>query len=260
MGVRIDIYAIDEVRFAGYLQNSIGSALWNYYEHGNDSSPAMYFWDTADSVEFAALPQKKFWIRSLVAPFETRDAAWDELKNNPFLAQSLHNYIKGDSDIWFNTFLRQICVCPNSSMVHQISSGYRRWWIGSMFQEAGQTPGLNRVECDQVGLLFQRMIRSYDCGCSLPATTWEPNENCLPVIPQTCSEMSVWSAEEARLVMRFIQKLLLTKPSFKRPPGKVGIAVETDDEWNEWVYAMLQQLLTFENLTYAQPKIVSFIG
>jgi hypothetical protein len=145
-------------------------------------------------------------------------------------------------------------------MIRKISSGYRRWWVGSMFQEARRATEIDQVECDQVGLLFQRMLRSYNCGYALPATTWEPDESCFPVMSQTCSEMSVWSAEEARLVTRFIQKLLLTKPSFKSPHGKVGIAVETDEEWNEWVHAMLQQLLAFENLGYAQPKVVSFIG
>jgi hypothetical protein len=260
MGVRFDIYAIDEARFAEFLQNSIGSVLRTYYEQGNDSNGAMYFWDTSGSVEYAALSQKKFWIRSLVAPFVMKDATWDDLHNKPFLEQRLHDYIKGDSDIWFNTFLRQICGCPNYSMIRKISSGYRRWWVGSVFQESRRATEIDQVECDQVGLLFQRMLRSYNCGYALPATTWEPDESCFPVMPQTCSEMSVWSAEEARLVTRFIQKLLLTKPSFKRPPGKVGVAVETDEEWNEWVHAMLHQLLALENLGYAQPKVVSFIG
>jgi hypothetical protein len=260
MGVRIDIYAIDEARFAEFLQSSIGSVLRAYYEQGNDSNGAMYFGDTSGSVEYAALPQKKFWIRALVAPFEMKDAIWDDLPNNPFLAQRLRDYVKTDSDVWFKIFLRQICACPNSSLIRQISSGYRRWWVGSMFQEARRATGIDHIEYDQVGLLFQRMLRSYNCGNSLPAAAWEPNESCFPVIPQTCSEMSVWSTEEARLVIRFIKKLLLTDPSFKKPPGKVGIAVETDEEWNEWVHAMLQQLLAFEHLGYAQPKIVSFIG
>ena len=130
-----------------------------------------------------------------------------------------------------------------------------------MLDYAETAVDVNSKEYSEVSDLFQRMLRGYECGKPLKPIEWKLARGIFPVLPADDLEMGVWTNEETLRVLRFIRALLnKAKPNFRRPPGEIGIAVETDAEWNEWVYLMLRQLLFIIELPFERLKIVSFIG
>ena len=261
MGVRIEIFAVDEPRFEALIENSIGTALQQYFQHGTDSANHLYFWDVPRELEFIAYPLTKFSIRTLRAPFEERVVEWDELKSDPFLSTKLGDYLSSDSDVGLSIFLSRFSECRNVDFIRNISSGYRRWWIGSLLDYAEKAGDVSAQDYAEVAAIFQKMLRGYECGKFLPLTDWKPNKGIFPVLPGEVSEMGVWTADETQRVLQFVHSLLRkAEPNFAKPPGKIGIAVETDAEWNEWVRFMIKQLLTIEGLKFDRLKVVSFIS
>jgi hypothetical protein len=115
-------------------------------------------------------------------------------------------------------------------------------------------------DCEQVSLILKKILRGYECGTAMPPSNWMPTQEDFSVVPGEASGMGLWTENETRQVIQFIHAVMGSKPVFKRPAGRIGIAVETDEEWNEWVHEMLKQLLAIEELRFEQLRIISFVG
>jgi hypothetical protein len=170
--------------------------------------------------------------------------------------------LNGEDSFALYWLLRALADCPPFQFATEITEGYRRWWIGSFLDYFVHQPDIPREDRDEVTALLLRVLRIYDCGSSLPPSTYSLADFDFPVRPVDDADMNIahWTWEEARLVIRVLQSVRDRWPVFASPPGSVGIGPETDDEWNEWVHQMIAKLLLLQDLKYHRPWVATFIA
>jgi hypothetical protein len=159
------------------------------------------------------------------------------------------------------SLLRVLRRCPTTIFVREISTRNRRWWIGSLLDYAERSHVFSRADYERFVFLCQKMLRGSDCGKLLPHRVVALSDSSFPVIPKDDADLriGVWSEDETQFALDFLCRIEEQRPRFKAPPGRVGIAPQTEEEWNDWVHMMIRQVLAIRELEFEAINVVSFI-
>jgi hypothetical protein len=151
---------------------------------------------------------------------------------------------------------------PSDPIANLLTSGNRRWWIGSFLEYAETILGSNAPDYVFLASFFHTILQGYDCGKRLPK-----NLGCLPPVafPFHLKEepdlrMSVISGEDTARCSAIIRSIMYDNTRFARPSSPIGVAPEEDEDWDAWVRQMLGQLLAAETVAFRNAGLVGFIG
>lgn len=266
MGVRIQLYAVDLAGLDELLDQSVGDLLWLYAERGlrrdpPDEMDELWWHDEQSRRHYCAYPGEPpyVWCSPHQEPVVlTREA----IAEHSFLSKTVREHLARDESWGLMALLQAFSQCASYPFIRRITHGQRRWWIGSLLAYAEQAPSIAREEYEQFVLLWQKVLRVYDCGKPLPARPIALGDFDFPIIPTDDTDlwMGVWTKEEAKLMVTVLEQIQSQQPRFAVPPKWVGLAsAGTDDEWNEWVYRMIEQVLVLRELNIKDLRVVSFI-
>jgi hypothetical protein len=261
MGVRICAYAVGVPPLEDFLAHPTGRVLQYVVEHGNDREAAVAWWE-ADRGSIWAMPGEAVFRVQHGPKRGDKDVIPDAVCScDPFLARVAGDFLRGEDGFKLNSLLRALSRCPDVGFIKWITEGYRRWWIGSLLEFTEQSRILAPEEYSRFVLLWQKVLRRYDCGKRLLPAVFDRTRFDFPIIPADDSHMlmGVWT-EEAYFVVDRLEQILSLGPRFKLPPEEVGIGSETDDDRNEWVHEMVRQFLVIGDiLDFRRLAVVSFI-
>lgn len=146
-------------------------------------------------------------------------------------------------------------------IVQLLLDGQRRWWIGSLVESLRRSPWLlSQNDIEHTETLLSHLLRGLDCGTALRAAS--ASHASLPIVPTSEADLAlaVLSAADFEFLRLFFEQRLRDKDRrFVRPSGNVGIAPETDDEWDAWVRQVIRTIATIP-LEFPNALLVSFIG
>ncbi len=212
-----------------------------------------------DVVVFRATPQKE-----VVGTYGTKARKVDRKDDIPApqLSESLQNYLECHSPWELKTLLTALAQCDSNDVVRLISSGNRRWWIGSFLDYAEKTLGPTAPDFLWLVSLFQIILQGYDCGKILPKSQAGSPSFLLPLILREDSDIrtSLWTEEETRFVVESFRSIWSENAKYSRPHSQVGIAPETDEEWTDWVHQMVGQIVALETFPLARRSVIGFIS
>lgn len=294
MGVYISLYAIDLPQFRDFLDQSLASALWLYAENGSQAWP-LYFTALEPSLT-RYISSPKIGVQMHKVGQSLVNLTRSETCADPFLSTKLQDFLNNSDSFALNFVLRALALCASINWVQQISSEGRRWWIGSFLDYVEQDATLSPASYAQLVALFQKVLRGYNCGKTLPKLEYELANFNFPVIPVEDADlwMGVWTETEVRFVLDFLHSVLTrNNPYFKAPTETIEIAYSnregiklddelliqmmmqehnagygaaglasglTDREWNEWVQQIIRELLRVDDFGFEAPNLVSFIS
>lgn len=264
MGVRIDVYAVDTAEMNILASTKLHHLLWYYADQPcvsndlpilrlyEDEHPRIYHASPEYGVYSMDRSQKKKTVLS-------KEDSADLL----FLSSTLADFYSHQSSFAFRNLLECLSACPTIEWVYQVSQGHRRWWIGSFLDSAVSVLGTNSQEYALLAMLFQKMLREYDCGKALPKQQYDLSDFTFPIMPEddTDNRMGIWVREETHSFLQILDAITTpTMPMFKAPSGKVGIAPDTDDAWNQWVQEIIGEFLYVKTLPFKDLNLLSFIS
>ena len=257
MGIRITLFALDLDQFTTFVQQNVWDWLWFYVENGSDQDSAFRIdIDGIACATFLATPKK-----GVVAIEGKKKVSLDRANRpagSPF-SSSLRDYL-GCNSVWkLKQLLDALSKCPANKVARLVTSGYRRWWIGSLLDHAEHTLGSSASDYVYLASLFQRILRGYDCGHPLPKDEDNTADVCFPIVLPDDSDlrMSMWTDEETWFVIETIRSIISENTTFSNP--MVGFPPPTDEEWNEFVRRMTTHLLAVEEFPVTMRTIVGFI-
>jgi hypothetical protein len=258
MGVRISIYAVDVPSFEAFIDQPIGDALWRYAENGSDRERIIYWTDMQRERSYRAAPGEPLKYEQHSAWIPLTKASISE---HPFLKEKIRDYLARDHSFSLMWLLRGLSRFPPTDFVREITTGYRRWWIGSLLDYAERAPDISGDDFARFVSLCQKILRGRDCGRALPEREIGLADFSFPVIPCDDTDLwiGVWSEDESRFALDFLRRIEHHRPRFKRPPGPIGIAPESEDEWDKWVHEMIRQVLVIAELKFDRPNVLTFI-
>lgn len=259
MGVRISIYAVDELGFASWLNQPISELLNYYAENGLDSLRNLHFIDSERNLYFHSSPKRKVTVHgneTSLSQLSERD-----LYSDPFLARTAGELLQKDSSIALEMFMGCLSSCPAIECIREVTTGFRRWWIGSLLERAEQSKTLSKADYQEITFLLQKLLGPYECGKNIQRRDWKLCKNDFIIIPECAEGMCVWTAVEASRLLALLRELLAKdKPHFVAPSGAIGICPEKEEDWDEWVHSSLQQLFQIGEFHSEHMKVVGFIS
>jgi hypothetical protein len=258
MGVRISIYAVDEPKFAALVDRPLRDLLQFHAANGSRPNESLHFCDVERDLYFHSSPQAGLTFHGGNQPLAEVPVEIFELDS--FLDRPAREMLQTDSSLALEIFVDRLSACPSIDCIKEITSGYRRWWIGSLLDAARTAPMVEPDEYRAVETMFRRLLGPYSCGDDLDGIDAAPSRNDFVIVPEDSQGMSVWTLNEVKTLIHFIHSLIEKEaPRFHATRGRIGIAVKTEDEWNEWLHIMLAHLLRLESVEFAQLKVLGFI-
>lgn len=259
MSTRIKLYVVDVPRFEQLLDRSIGSILQEYAMRGTDSERIILWHDWPRNRRYLSVAGRGVMYAEGSGDYRPADfGAYD-----PFLARPTRDYLREEDSFALNWLLKALSRFPPEDFVREITSGQRRWWLGSFLDYAERSPAIAQEDYARLELLWQKVLRGHACGKPVTPREFNISDFDFPVLPAEDSElwMGVWSEEEARFMVDCLRRIRAEHPRFRKPPGKIGLAPDRDEEWDEWVNEMLNSVLGIEEaLHFQKPVAVSFIS
>jgi len=166
--------------------------------------------------------------------------------------------------IELNLLLRVLADCSTVPWVRTLSSGYRRWWIGSLLDWVQRTNLLSAGDYAEYEILFLKVLRGWDCGARLSGVQVQLSDLDFHIIPKFengSGRLGVWTREEVGVFVQCTRCILSLNPQFGVTPiwESTSTSAADEAEWNDWVHQMLYQLLVIEGLGYSTPNMVSTI-
>ncbi len=165
----------------------------------------------------------------------------------------------------FQIALGRVSQSSNAhDIVQPLLDGHRRWWIGSFLESLREcSPWTIRPsDVDYVESLLSSLLRGWNCGTAIRSEVDLPNCLSFPITPKCDVDFrfAVLSSSDFEFLRLFlIERLRDEDRRFVRPSGRVGIAPETDEEWDEWIRQVIREIAT-KPLEVPNPSLVSFIG
>ena len=260
MGVRISLYAVDIPAIEDFAKHSLGYVLQYYSKHGDSQFPSLGF-----SCQNSG--HLELYLADIGKGISYYDGkrrvilSEQSIENNSFLSTSLDEYLIDESSSDLYRVLAAYAQCPAIDWVTKISEGHRRWWIGSFLEYVKLVLGNSSNMYFHFANLFQRLLGNYDCGTILPPKEDVPSIP-LSFVPVDNSDpyMSFWSQDEICFLCQTIRMVIAdNRARFKRPPDKVGLGPGPDEDWNDWVYEVLQELLVLESPSLENRIVLTFI-
>jgi hypothetical protein len=192
---------------------------------------------------------------------------------DPFLAMKAREYLTTNSSYEISKFLRALEACPESNAVRTVSWSYRRWWIGSFLDYVDLNHYASPEEYSKLVAMLHKVLRNGNCGKTIPKNPYQLSDLEFPVIPDEDIDhyMGVWTPDEVKFFVSLVHRLFEQRiPIFSTPPldrefwiqrgwSSLELAKE-DSEFNEFVHAVLKELLQVETTGFENPAIVSFMG
>jgi hypothetical protein len=259
MGVRISLHAVDVPKFEEYLDQPLAAILLDYSEHGSNEWPQRF--------TFPGMIRYESYFKSGIRRLEGQEAPVTLLESDVFeetrLSINAKTYLQNETSFELNFFLRALCQLSSVDWVEEISNGSRRWWIGSFLDYLDKNDDVPSEDYVKIEKMFQKVLRPFNCGKELTEVAYQLSEFEFPVIPNNDVDlwMGVWDKSELNFMVDLIQTIFSgNEPRFKSPPLDIGIAPETDEDWNKLVLTALNQLLTIRDLQYEEPNVISFVG
>ncbi|WP_165234804.1 hypothetical protein [Aquisphaera insulae] len=266
MGVRIEAYAVDVPALVDFLAQPVGSVLQYVVDHGTDREAGAVSWWEPDRGPVRAVPGDavlRTTIPRSASPSRREDIPNPASSCDLFLARAASEHVREESSDALRSLLRALSGCTGIGFVKRITSGYRRWWIGSLLDFTEKSGLLTPEELARFALNWQKVLRGYKCGSMLPHAEIDLKSFDFPLIPSDDRGlwMGVWTEDEARFMIDRLGRILTLGPRFKAPPlPEVGIAPESDDDWNEWVHGMIREFMTIGDIRgFSRLAMVSFI-
>jgi hypothetical protein len=259
MGVRITLFALDLNQFTTFIQQNVWEWLWYYVDNGPNQGESVRI-RMGDTDYFTCSATRATGVKAFQG---NRNVSLDRAirpADSPF-SSSLQDYL-GSNSVWeFKDFLTALSQCPTNNVARLVTSGCRRWWIGSLLDYTELTLGSTAPDYVYLALLFQRVLGGYDCGKLLPrnddSITGVRFPNVLHEDPDL--RTSLWTEEETWFVVETIRSITSKNTTFPKPPGGVSFPPETDEEWDDWVRRMTTQLLGLDELPLTMRSVVGFI-
>lgn len=260
MGVRLSFYVVDLPDFERFVEMPIGDVMQYYVAHSTEADP-WYLGIEQDGTEhrFEVSPATGIHL------IQRRENHHLRTKIDPgdfdaILSSSIRTYLSNHESIGFLIFFDRMSVCASTAWIKKISTYHRRWWIGSLLQTAERI-GLVSEKLPQAALLLRKILRVYNCGYPVPDETYDLSDFDFPVLPQNDIDpwLGIWTDIEIRFMLEFFHTVLASEIGFQAPPGKVGIAPRADSEWDNWVNAVIKEILVIETLDFKRPYLISFI-
>jgi hypothetical protein len=157
--------------------------------------------------------------------------------------------------------LMNLALPGSASIIRRVTSGHRRWWIGSLIASCRDDSwSFDAKDLETAEALLARLLRVHNCGVDLPRIGYELKDVSFAARPLSDTEfwMATFDAEDRWFLAQFLQERL-SEPwrRFRQPPGTVGVAPERDEEWDAWVRSAGSELATIESST---PALLTFIG
>ncbi len=258
MGIRIQAYAIDVTRFDRFLEKSLFDLLHLYAERGtltDSSENVLRFTFYNANLErrhycYTAAPDKGF--------ISLKDSGWvDTLEPCPDLQQSARQFINTASIYNFSWLLRAFSYCEGVEFIHEITSCYRRWWIGSALNVGEQV--LSAAEFDSIGRLFKKVLRGWNCDARTPTENPGVGFDGFPVSPEDDPDLSPgrWTAGETECALTLIQRIRDSGIEFKNPSKP---SPHDDTDWDALTCGMLDRFLAVNALGFEDCNVVTLIG
>jgi hypothetical protein len=262
MAVHISLYAVDIPAFENFATRSLRSILEYYRERAVSPKPSLVFVSHESDSEdlYWAVPGEGIWYSN----GKKKTLLSDQIAaNNLFLSTRFDDYLPDGDSYDLLDVLLSFEGLQSIDWVRTISTGYRRWWVGSFLEYIQLALGHSNSTYLRVAALMQRALSGFDCGTILPP---EENPQNLPFSFAPSKDnpdlrMSFWSSEESAFLCQTIRIMIADKQArFKKPSGFIGIDSEADDDWNDWVYKVLQEILVLEDPSFKNRLALSFIG
>ncbi|HNO78526.1 MAG TPA: hypothetical protein PKN33_10745 [Phycisphaerae bacterium] len=259
MGIRIQAYAIDVPRFDGFLEKSLFDLLHLYADKGvltDSSENILRFTFYNANLErrhycYIAAPDKGF-----IGP---KDSGWvNTLESCPDLQQSARQFINTAPIYNFSWLLRAFSYCEGVEFIREITSCYRRWWVGSALNAGEQV--LSAAEFDSIARLFKKVLRGWNCDARTPAENPGVSFAGFPVSPEDEPDLSPgrWTASETECALALIRRIRDSGIEFTDPSKR--IRDDDDTDWNKWTCDMLDRFLAVNDLRLEECNVVTLIG
>ncbi len=259
MSSRIKLFAVDVRRFEELLDQPIGAVLQECVERGTDPERIIVWHDRPRNRRYLAVPGRGVLFAEGSGDYQPAEFT----ANDPFLARPVRDHLREEDSYALNSLLRALSSYSPGDVVREITRGHRRWWIGSLLDYAENSAAVSQVDYERLVLLWQKVLRGHVCGKPVLLCNFSTADFDFPVLPVDDVElwMGVWSEEEAHFMVDCLHRIRAVPPRFGKPPGKVGMAPENDEEWDEWVNEMLDALLRIEDaFQFERLAVVSFIS
>lgn len=156
--------------------------------------------------------------------------------------------------------LRDLPVIDGKQFVHAITSGHRRFWIGSVLAAARTGVWLAPPNYDELSSFFARILRGWDCGIALKRQPQTPDLRGFPILPHDDidNRICVFDPAECQRFVELLDLLLQLQPTFGSPPG---LGPQDDEfDWNMYACERLTEFMRLRELLVKEMHLVTFIG
>ncbi len=260
MGIRIDAYAVDLPRFAGFLNTTLGDLLRRYARDGTKPGERLMFTGVDNDETFftAAGGPISAWIGQ-GAERHLEELTEERIRGINVLQTPSREHLSRGSIYQSQWLLRGFSNCREIDFIERLIDGQRRWWIGSVLQFAHNY--FERSEYNELELLFRKVLRRANCGYNIQKSDPGFKTEGLPFTPTDDPDLPFgrWSEKESFSAAVLLSKMMELSPTFTRPPGPIGIAPD-DADWHQWVHDNVQALLRIPDLNYTTCNVFTFIG
>jgi hypothetical protein len=211
---------------------------------------------------FAAIPLKD--LLSLLHSQKSNDAqliARQIERSSYDVTLTTREVLAKESSFTFKLLLDVFATSGQFNSVRHVSEEHRRWWIGSLLMTIASLYGDASTELGKAVELLQRVLQGYDCGYPLPGTVSLSSAPTFPILTADDADLRVarWDNGEAQYFVKLLNEIP-KDTIFGVPTEKVGIAPDTSEAWNTWVWDVVQEFLTLQTVLTESVWVVSFIG
>lgn len=252
MGVRITFYALDLERVDEVAQMTLRDLLWFYSEQG---CPEKLWIESADLRLYA-----KFGGVYLQKGQQACELTLGSAEEIISLSQTVRDFVVNEGAYWLKALLNCFALCDPVGWVCRVSDGHRRWWIGSFLNSVGEIHGASSAVYQRMVELFQTVLQGYDCGTEFPPQDSDAKSDLF--FPLTANDpdlrMGFWTSEDVYFLLDIIRRI--PPNTVFKPTLSYGIAPDSANDWNKWVWDVLEGLLVLQTLDYQKPSVVTFIG
>src|SRR5689334_22311704 len=141
MGIRISLFAVDVPAFAEFIKRPLGDLFWYFSDHASGNSDdlgdALYLWEWPPSKgRYFARPGRDVIVVRGEKPRTTGPISRSMSEWPAFLKLPTNEFLSNEDSGHLLRLLRALTQCPAASFVRSITDGYKRWWVGSMLENA----------------------------------------------------------------------------------------------------------------------------
>ena len=174
------------------MAQSVGGVLQYVVEHGSDPEAIVWWWDP-DCGPVGAVPGGDVFRVKDHRKEVVLDVA---CSRDAFMARNAGDYLRGSHGLALKSLFRCLCKRTDADFIRRITEDDRRWWIGSLLDLADHGRLLTADDYARFALIWQKMLRRYDCGKRLPTIASDAASVDFPILPADDS-VGVWTAEES---------------------------------------------------------------